>query len=143
LQKFDNLLILSDANEYSGIDAKTGVSLWKLNNSVSLYVVNSENNIGIAYKFPKKKGLRKIISIDNELKATNTIGFKDTFNCFLHYNNHKFFTNGEKTFVVNANGKIIAELNVTSSAFLIEHILYDKQDNSFIAIDLRNLISLP
>jgi len=82
---------------------------------------------------------RKIISIDTQLNVTNTIGYKDTFNSFLQYNDHQFIANGEKTFVINNDGKIIAELNVTSNAFLLDGILYDKRYNSFVSIDLKNI----
>jgi hypothetical protein len=82
---------------------------------------------------------RKIISIDNQLKVTNTIGYKDTFNYLLQYNDHQFIANSEKTIVVNKNGVIIAELSITSNAFLLDDVLYEKKYNSFIAIDLKNI----
>ena len=59
---------------------------------------------------------------------------------FLHYNTHQLIANGEKTFLINNEGKIIAELNVTSNAFLLDGILYDKRDHSFVAIDLKKVV---
>jgi len=41
--------------------------------------------------------------------------------------------------VINDDGKIIAELEITSNAFIVNDILYDKREKSFITIDLKNL----
>jgi hypothetical protein len=83
------------------------------------------------------------LSIDKQLNVTNTVGQSNTGNCFLNYSDYKFITSREKTFVINNNSNIIAELNVTSNAFICDGVLYDKRENSFIAIDLKNIISIP
>jgi hypothetical protein len=53
---FGKQLILNDINECYSIDAKTGSSLWGMKDSILLYTINLEKNIGFAYKFCKKKG---------------------------------------------------------------------------------------
>ena len=81
----------------------------------------------------------KILSIDSQLNVTNTSNIKDICINYLHYKNYTFIAKiDENTFVINNDGKIIAELNVSSNAFLLDDILYDKRNNSFIAIDFKN-----
>lgn len=82
---------------------------------------------------------RTILSIDEELNVTNTIRYSRIGNCILNYGDYQFITNDKKTFIVNSKNQIIAELEITSKFFIIDDILYDKRNNSFIAIDLRNI----
>jgi outer membrane protein assembly factor BamB len=83
----------------------------------------------------------KIFSIDNNLNIINTISYKETLDNILHYKGHNFIANDEKTFILNSNGKIIAKLNVSSNAFISNDVLYEKKDNSFMAIDLKTIIN--
>jgi hypothetical protein len=81
----------------------------------------------------------KIVSIDSELNVTNTIGYYSFGINSLCSSNYKFITKDDKTFVIDYQGLIIAELDVTSNAFIIGNTIYEKRENSFIAISLKNL----
>jgi len=82
---------------------------------------------------------KKIVSVNNHLNVMNTIELEDTGICYLHVKDYKFIASEKKTFIINNEGKKIAELEITKDAFLIEDILYDIQDRSFIAIDTKTL----
>jgi len=65
LLQFDKQLILNDINECYGIDAKTGSSVWGVQDSIFLCAVNLEENMGFAYKFREKKGYtNELLGID-------------------------------------------------------------------------------
>lgn len=82
----------------------------------------------------------KTLSIDSQLNVTNTIEYEDLNIYYLRTEDYKFVAKDKQTFIINDNGKRIAEIDATTDAFLIGETLYDKRDNSFIAIDLREII---
>jgi outer membrane protein assembly factor BamB len=86
-----------------------------------------------------KSDQRIILSVDEELNVTSTIGYNKTGKTILYYADFQFIVNNNKTFIINKDGKIIAELNVSSKAFIIDDVLYDKRDHSFVAVDLKNI----
>lgn len=59
---------------------------------------------------------------------------------FLRTNDYKFVYKNKKTQIVNNTGTIVAEIEVSSRAFIENEILYDWNENRFIAIDLSKLI---
>lgn len=83
----------------------------------------------------------KTLSIDSELNILKTIEYSDLSIYYLRTKDYKFIAKDKKTFVINNAGKRIAEIDVTSNAFMIENIIYDTQDKSFISIDLSNMVS--
>jgi len=82
----------------------------------------------------------KTLSIDEQLNVANTIEYEDLNIYYLRKKNYKFIANGQKTLIINDEGRAIAEIDVTSNAFMIEDIIYDKQNKNFIAIDLQEII---
>jgi len=82
----------------------------------------------------------KIILFDNLLNITDTIEHKDVSINYLHTKKYNFFTKGGKTLIVNNEKKKIAEVEISLNAFIIDNVLYDKQDRSFVVIDLEELI---
>ena len=66
----------------------------------------------------------KILSVDSQLNVTDTIDYEDLSIYYLRI----------------ADLKFIAEIEATTNAFLSGETLYDKRDNSFIAVDLREII---
>jgi outer membrane protein assembly factor BamB len=82
-----------------------------------------------------------IISFDDEINITRTADYKDIGTRFLRYNDNDIIRSLGKTFIINKEGKIIAELNVSSNAFLIDGVLFDKREKSFVAIDLKNVMN--
>jgi len=85
--------------------------------------------------------LRRVISIDKELTLMNTVKYEDRGVCFLTFNAHKFIACKEKTFVINNEGKKVAELNISTNSLIIDGILYDKREKSFIVVDLQKVIT--
>ena len=47
-------------------------------------------------------------------------------------------TQPQDPYIIDHKGVKIAELDVSPNAFIIDDVLYDKQNKSFIAIDLKN-----
>ena len=82
----------------------------------------------------------KILSIDKELNITKTLDSEDLSIYYQRTKDFKFIAKDKNTFIVNNDGKKIAEIGTTSKAFLIGNTLYDTQDKSFIAIDLEIII---
>jgi len=57
----------------------------------------------------------------------------------LRYKDYKFIINKGKTFIINDEGIKVAELVVSSNAFIVGDFLYDKKDRSFFAVGLKTL----
>lgn len=85
--------------------------------------------------------LGKTLAIDSELNISKTIEYDDLSIYYLWTKEFKFIAKDNKTLVINNTGQRIAEIDVTSNAFMIGNTLYDTQDKSFIAVDLSNLIN--
>jgi hypothetical protein len=152
----DNDVYLLFRNQIIKYNLETGTQIAKKiysKESLKEMIYFAENNILTINKegewwYPPQNDLsnlymntnqRKIIAIDNQLKEYKSISYKDDFYYFLHYSDHDFITNDKKTFIINNDGKIIAELEVSSNAFIIDNILYDRRYNSFVAIDLKGI----
>lgn len=82
----------------------------------------------------------KTLSIDSELNISKTIEYDSLSIYYLRTKNLKFIAKDKKTLVINNTGQRIAEIDATSSAFLIGNTLYDTQDESFVTIDLSEMI---
>jgi len=82
-----------------------------------------------------------IFAIDEQLNISYTIKYEKIGEYYLSFENYKLIANNNKTFIINNDGLIIAAIEATSNAFIIDDILYDKRDRSFVAIDLKNIIS--
>ena len=81
----------------------------------------------------------EIISLDADLNITNIIKIDKVGSKYLSYKDLKFILKDEKTYVINDDGRIIAELKVGINAYIVEDTLYDKYDKSFIIIDLKKI----
>jgi len=84
--------------------------------------------------------LGKILSIDNQLNIINKLDYKNLSIDYLHVKNYKFIAKNNKTLIINNRGKTVAEIKATSKAYLIKNTLYDKQNDNFIAIDLKDIL---
>ncbi len=82
----------------------------------------------------------KILSIDNQLNIAETIDYEDWSIYYLKTNEYKFIAKDKLTWIIDNKGQKVAELNMTSNAFLVGKTLYEKQNDSFIAIDLSDII---
>ena len=111
------------------------------------YIYNSEIK-GVEYLFPNKINDIFFDSENNfatvqlekkQKKGTNTVEQANTGIYYLSYKDYKFITNNGKTFIINDEGIKVAELDVSSNAFIVGDYLYDKKDRSFFAVDLKNI----
>ncbi|MBN2777948.1 MAG: PQQ-binding-like beta-propeller repeat protein [Bacteroidales bacterium] len=83
---------------------------------------------------------RKTLSVDNQLNVTDTIDYEDLGIYYLRTADLKFISQNKQTLIINNDGKRIAEIEATTNAFLIGETLYDKRDNNFVAVDLKEII---
>jgi len=83
----------------------------------------------------------KIVSIDSQLNTTKIIDFEDLNIYYLQTKEYKFLAKDKLTLIIDNEGKKVAEIEVSSSAFLIGETLYDRHENSFLAIDLTEIIN--
>lgn len=83
----------------------------------------------------------KILLVDNKLNVTKILSFENLHFYYLETKNHKFFAKEGLTWIINNEGKKVAEINASSEAVLIGETLYDKKNKSFVAIDLTEIIS--
>ena len=109
--------------------------------------VNNQNDdfYHLAQNDPKKlycfTTQNKILILDNQLNVTNTIDYENAGIYFLRFLDYKFIAKKNQTFIVNKEGKKIAELNISSNAFIIGDILYEKRDKYFVFIDLKRFLT--
>jgi outer membrane protein assembly factor BamB len=82
----------------------------------------------------------KTLSIDKQLNVAYTIEYEDLSIYYLRTKDFKFIAKDKQTLIVNNDGKRIAEIYATSNSFLIGETLYDRHNNSFIAVDLKKII---
>ncbi len=82
----------------------------------------------------------KTLALDHELNVSDTIDYEDLSIYYLRTKDFKFIEKDKHTLIVDNEGKSVAEVEVTSDAFLIGETLYDKSDNSFFVIDLKDIL---
>ena len=83
-----------------------------------------------------------VLILNNQLDITNTIESEELNISYLETENHKFIVKDKdsKTWIIDNSGEKIAEIEASSNAFLIDKILYNTQQDRFIAIDLEGII---
>ena len=82
----------------------------------------------------------KTLAMDKELNVSETIAYEDLSVYYLRTKDYKFISKDKQTLIVDNDGKRVAEVEATSDSFLIGKTLYDRQDNSFLAIDLKDIL---
>ena len=93
------------------------------NDSTNLHILTTQN---------------KIISINTQLNVMHEFERDDAYVHYLRTKNHQFIAKDNTTFIIDHTGKKVAELEISSNAFLVDDILYGKRDKSFIVIDLKS-----
>ena len=83
----------------------------------------------------------KILALDKQLNVTRTLSEDELFFCYMHAGDYNFIAKDKTTFVLDSRGIKVAEIQASVNAFLIGNTLYDKQNNSFLTIDITELIS--
>ncbi len=84
---------------------------------------------------------RIVLAYDNELNISDSINIDNLYLQYSKANNYSFINKDNKTIIVNETGNQIAELEVTSNAYLLNNTLYNVQGNNFIVIDLKEIIA--
>lgn len=82
----------------------------------------------------------EILSIDHQLDIIKAIELSDLSICSLDINNYAFFVKDDKTIIVNNEGKVVAEIDVSYNLIVIKNKLYANKDNKFVIIDLKDII---
>lgn len=83
----------------------------------------------------------KIIALDNHLNVSRALSEDELYFCYLYVGDYKFIAHDKTTSVLDSKGFKVAELQATSNAFLIGNTLYDKQNDSFLTVDLKELVT--
>jgi outer membrane protein assembly factor BamB len=84
----------------------------------------------------------KILILDSNLELVEKID-TEAETIYINYfnrNGKRFLAKENKTFVIDPEGKRLAEFSASRNAVFLNGKFYDAQDNSFLEIDLENLI---
>lgn len=110
-----------------------------------VFITNEKNDyISLPQSDPNKVFVftesGKTLAIDNELNIMNTMTYEDLNIYYLSTKDFKFISKDKQTLIVSNEGKRVAEIEASPNSFLIGNTLYDRQDNSFFAIDLKSIL---
>ena len=83
----------------------------------------------------------KILIIDDELNIVGETDVNQLYTARLRIDDYLIVTKDNKTFILDADNKKIAEIDIALKPVLIGSKLYSIQENSFFEIDLENIIS--
>ena len=84
---------------------------------------------------------QKILIFDDDLNFVGDIDTEQLYEVLLKTGDYLLVTNGNKSFVLDADNKKIAEIDAAlSNPVLIEDKLYSVRENSFFEIDLSKLL---
>ena len=83
----------------------------------------------------------KTLSIDSDLNISKTFLYEDLCLYYWRTKKYKLIAKENKTLIVDNEGKSIAEIDVSSNAFMIGSTLYDTKDKTFLSIDLGNMLN--
>lgn len=86
-------------------------------------------------------GQDKTLAIDKELNVLDTIKYEDLSIYNLRTKDHKLISKDKETQIINNQGKRIAVVEASSNSFLIGNTLYDQQNSSFLAMDLKDILT--
>lgn len=78
--------------------------------------------------------------LDEQLNNTKTIDLEDLSIYYKKTKDFKFIAKDKKTQIVSTEGKSIAEIQATATAFIIDNTLYDTQKNKLITIDFSKIL---
>ncbi len=82
----------------------------------------------------------RALTLSSDLKIENEIEFDDFYIYYLNRDNKKFLAKENKTVVIDADGKKIAEFSASSRSTFLNGKLYNAQERSFLEIDLINIL---
>jgi len=81
----------------------------------------------------------KVWIIDRDFKIQSQIDINELYFHYLSSNGYEFIGNDNETIVINKDNLMVARLKVSTNSTLIGSILYNVQNRSIIATDLKEL----
>ena len=81
----------------------------------------------------------KTLVINSDLEIVKTYDYEALSISQLQTEDLKFISNDQKTLVIDNDGRQVAEIDPLTNAFIVDNILYNTLENSFIQIDLNQL----
>lgn len=81
----------------------------------------------------------KILILNSDLTIASEMETEDFYVNYFNWDGTKFIAKNNQTYVINENGKKIAEFTASSNSQYLNNKLYDAQENSFLEINLENL----
>ncbi len=88
-------------------------------------------------------GNGRILVLDSDLKFVSVIKAEDedVYVQYLNRDNMRFIAKENKTFVIDTEGKKLAELSASAQSIFLNGKLYDARDNTFLEIDLKGILN--
>ncbi|WP_029035097.1 PQQ-binding-like beta-propeller repeat protein [Salinimicrobium terrae] len=88
-------------------------------------------------------GTGRILILDSNLELVDEIKTEteDIYVNYLNREDKRFLAKENRTFVIDTNGKTIAEFSASGNSIFLNGKLYDAQENGFLEIDLDNIIN--
>jgi len=80
--------------------------------------------------------------IDTQLNIVDTVDVKELVVNYLDTGDYRFIAKENNTSILNSAGEVIAEVNASSNAFLIDNKLYDHFEDRFKFIDLSQVFDI-
>jgi len=156
-QNIDDKLMLLFSDKVAEYSLETGVKLsekeidtyryGKLKNFVGdhVYIAN-DNDSYVSLPLSDKtmsyisttKG--EILVLDSKFNIVDKINYGKLSICYLKTDKLTFIVKGNKTIIINLEGKRVAELFLTSNTILKGDKLYDIQNQGFLKVDLSDVI---
>jgi len=96
-----------------------------LSDSTNIYVFTSEN---------------KLLEFSNQLEFKGIIPENEIFYAYLVTNGYKFLETGNSSIVIDKKNELVAELEISGNALLRGTKLFEAQGNSFVEIEMDQLI---
>jgi outer membrane protein assembly factor BamB len=84
----------------------------------------------------------KVLLMTHQMKVVKEFNYADLYIAYLKQNGLIFLANRQQTIVINKDGHPVAELKASKEAWMKKDVLYDTDNNSLIAIDLKPLWSV-
>jgi outer membrane protein assembly factor BamB len=85
----------------------------------------------------------RILVLNSDLEIGNEIEPEDCYLFYLDKNDKKFIAQGYQTFVIDKNGRKMAEFSASRLSVFLNNKLYDAREISFLEISLERIIESP
>ena len=87
-------------------------------------------------------GTGRILILNSDLELVDEIKAEaeDVYINYVNRDDKRFLAKENKTIVIDPNGKKIAEFSASRNSIFLNGKLFDAQENSFLEIDLENII---